>query len=84
MAKITIEQIKEEIAADGWLLLSSEYKNLDTEMEFECFEGHRVFAPWKKIRTRRECPLCKQNSLSKMDGEIIPKPKGVKRTLALD
>ena len=84
MAKITIEQIKEEIAADGWLLLSDEYKNLDTEMEFECFEGHRVFATWKKIRAKRECPICKQNSLSKMDGEIIPKPKGVKRTLALD
>ena len=84
MAKITLEQIKEELAADGWLLLSSEYKNLDTEMEFECFEGHRVFATWKKIRTKRECPICKQNSLSKMDGEIIPKPKGVKRTLALD
>ena len=84
MAKITIDQIKEEIAADGWLLLSSEYKNLDTEMEFECFEGHRVFAPWKKIRIRRECPNCKKNSLVKMDNEIIPKPKGAKRTLALD
>lgn len=84
MARITLDQIKEEIAADGWLLLSNEYKNLDTEMEFECFEGHRVFAPWKKIRVRRECQTCKQNSLIKMDNEIIPKPKGAKRTLALD
>ena len=84
MAKITLEQIREEIAADGWLLLSDEYKNLDTTMEFECFEGHRVFAPWKKIRVKRECPNCKKNSLVKMDNEIIPKPKGAKRTLALD
>jgi hypothetical protein len=84
MAKITLEQIREEIAADGWLLLSDEYKNLDTAMEFECFEGHRVFAPWKKIRVKRECPNCKKNSLVKMDNEIIPKPKGAKRTLALD
>ena len=67
MAKITLEQIKEELAADGWLVLSSEYKNLDTEMTFECFEGHRVFAPWKKIRTKRECPVCKKNSLVKIE-----------------
>ena len=84
MAKITLEQIKEELAADGWLVLSPEYKNLDTEMEFECFESHRVFAPWKKIRVKRECPICKRNSFAKMENEILPKPKGVKRTLALD
>ena len=84
MAKITLEQITEELAADGWLVLSSEYKNLDTEMIFECFEGHRVFAPWKKIRVKRECPICKKNSLVKIENEILPKPKGVKRTLALD
>ena len=40
MAKITIEQIKEEIAQDNWVLLSSEYKNLDTELIFECPNGH--------------------------------------------
>ena len=84
MAKITLEQIKEELAADGWLVLSPEYKNLDTEMEFECFESHRVFAPWKKIRVKRECPICKRNSFAKMENEILPKPKGAKRTLALD
>ena len=75
MAKITLDQIKEELAADGWLVLSSEYKNLDTEMIFECFEGHRVFAPWKKIRAKRECPICKKNSLVKIENEILPKPK---------
>jgi hypothetical protein len=84
MAKITIEQIREEVAADGWRLLSSEYKNLETEMEFECPEGHHVFAPWKKMRAKRECPICKNNTINKNDHQIIPKSKGVKRTLALD
>ena len=84
MAKITLEQIKEEVSADGWKLLSSEYKNLDTEMEFECPEGHRVFAPWKKMRTKRECVICKENPIIKNEHQIIPKSKGIKRTLALD
>ena len=62
MAKITLDQIKEEIAVDNWKVLSLEYKNLDTEMTFECENGHQVFAPWKRIRIRRECPRCKESS----------------------
>ena len=46
MAKITIDQIKEEIKVDGWELLSTEYKNLSTEMMFKCPNGHQVFLPW--------------------------------------
>ena len=84
MAKITLDQIKEEISEDGWKVISTEYTNLDTEMTFECPEGHRVFAPWKKIRAKRECPSCKPKIDIKQDGEILSKPKGVKRTLALD
>ena len=61
MARIKIEAIAEELAPDGWKVLSTEYQNLDTEMEFICAEGHKVYAPWKKIRTKRECPVCKQN-----------------------
>jgi hypothetical protein len=40
MAKITLDQIKEEVAQDGWKVLSLEYKNLETEMTFECSNGH--------------------------------------------
>jgi hypothetical protein len=84
MAKIKIEDIQTELAADGWKLISTEYVNLDTEMTFECPEGHRVFVPWKKIRTRRECPICKQRREVEQDDKVLSKPKGVKRTLALD
>lgn len=83
MAKITIDQIKQEVEVDGWKVLSLDYSNLDTEMTFECPEGHQVFAPWKRLRTKRECPICKQNIFQQSD-KIIPKPKGVKRILALD
>lgn len=49
MAKIQLDDIKAEIEKDGWKLISTEYKNLDTIMEFVCSEGHQVFAPWKKF-----------------------------------
>ena len=83
MAKITLDQIKQEVETDGWKVLSLDYSNLDTEMTFECPEGHQVFAPWKRLRTKRECPICKQNTFQQSD-KIIPKPKGVNRILALD
>ena len=84
MPKIKLEDIQNELAVDGWKVISTEYVNLDTEMTFECPEGHRVFVPWKKIRTKRECPSCKPKVDIKQDFEVLPKSKGVKRTLALD
>ena len=49
MSKIHLEDIQKEIESDGWKLLSTEYKNLDSEMIFECKEGHKVYSSWKKI-----------------------------------
>ena len=83
MAKITLDQIKQELEQEGWKVHSLEYKNLETEMTFECPNGHQVFAPWKKLRTRRDCPLCKEVTFQQSD-KILPKPKGATRILALD
>lgn len=84
MAKIKIESIAEELEPYGWKVLSTDYQNLDTEMEFLCPEGHKVYAPWKKIRTKRECPVCKQNQYKQNINIIKPKIKGENRVLALD
>ena len=45
--KIKIEDIKEDLKKDGWILISDKYENLDSELVFECNEGHRVFSSWK-------------------------------------
>ena len=84
MSKIKIEDIKAAAKQHGWTLLSTEYKNLDTELTFECSEGHRIFAPYKKVRNKWECPICKENKYFNFSDEIQPKKKGVHRTLALD
>ena len=59
--RIKYDDIKKLVADAGWQLVSTEYKNLDTEMEFICNEGHQVLAPWKKLRNKLECPICKKN-----------------------
>ena len=85
MAKITIESINEELASYGWKCISTEYKNLDTELQFNCEEGHLVCAPWKKVRKLQECPVCKQNAHKTNQPLVVEtKKKGQKRILALD
>ena len=84
MSKIKLPEIQEIVNAEGWVLISDKYTNLETEMVFECPEGHRVYAPWKKMRNKLECPTCARNDLAKQDGEILPKPVGIYRVLALD
>lgn len=84
MAKIKIEDIRAEVEQDGWKLLSDIYENLDAELIFECNEGHKVYAPWKKIRTRRECPTCKTLEWKEVGNKVLAKPRGAKRVIAID
>lgn len=83
LAKIKIEDIRKAAIEHGWELLSTEYKNLDTELNFKCNEGHTVYAPYKKIRDKWECPICKQNQYNFTD-KIIPKNKAIQRSIGLD
>lgn len=84
MARITLEEIAQELSEDNWQVTSDEYVNLDTEMEFRCSEGHPVFSTWKKIRQKRLCPVCEQNKLKNPKTTFTPKEKGKNRVLALD
>ena len=84
MAKIKIEDIRKAAEENGWKLISQEYKNLDTELIFECDEGHKVYAPYKKIRDKWECPICRTNSYYSFSETIIPKKSGVQRSVGLD
>lgn len=85
MAKNTMDIILERVKEAGWEPISNSYQNLDTVLEFKCDEGHLVYLPWRKGRTKLECPVCKQNKLK--DTPNIIKEKGARvknRILALD
>lgn len=84
MSRITLDSIKEKLNSEGWEVISTEYKNLSTEMEFRCPEGHKVFTTWDRLRKKQECPLCKHNLLTFNKSTVAEKKKGVTRVLALD
>ena len=83
LAKIKIDEIRKAAIEHGWELLSTEYKNLDTELNFKCNEGHTVYAPYKKIRDKWECPICQANKYYHFENKIIPKSKK-QRSIGLD
>lgn len=82
--KILLEDIRAEVEREGWKLLSDEYKNLDTELIFECSEGHKIYSSWKKIRQKIECPICKDNYNKINCSKVISKEKDSKRILSID
>ena len=83
--KFKIEDIKKEFENKKWQLLSEEYKNLNTELEAYCPEGHKVYVTYKKWRIYHECPICKANPLKKVvDMVVFPKQNNSTRVLALD
>lgn len=84
MSKFSIKSINEELEQYGWKCTSSTYVNLDEPLEFECDRGHKVYAPWKKIRSKRECPQCNENQYSHPSAAPKRKYSSTYRVLALD
>lgn len=84
MARITLEAIAQELEQYNWKVLSTQYTNLSTEMEFQCSEGHTVFTTWEKLRKKCECPVCKINTFKNENQVILPKKRNLNRILALD
>lgn len=82
--KILIEDIRAEVEKEGWKLLSEKYENLDSELIFECSDGHKVYSSWKKIRQKIECPFCKENYNKLNNSKIISKNPNIKRILSVD
>lgn len=83
MARINIEQIRNEAKELGWTLVSETYKNLDTEIEFICPKGHSVITTYAVWRARHSCPIC-DNPKLELSSKVVPKKKGQSRILALD
>jgi len=84
LAKIYIDDIRKAAIEHGWELISNEYKNLNSTLEFICEEGHHVFLPYKKVRDKWECPICIKNQYTFFDEKVLPKKKDIQRSIGLD
>lgn len=83
MARITIEQVRQEAEGRGWKLISETYKNLDTEIEFICPHEHRVITTYGQWRAHHSCPICDSPTME-LSKKVIPKKKNSIRILSLD
>lgn len=82
MARLKIEDIKQEVESFGWILLTENYVNLKTEMHFKCPEGHNNYYSLEKWRRGHKCLTCENNPLKNVP--ISPVKKNGYRILALD
>ena len=82
MARLKIEDIRQEVESFGWILLSENYVNLKTEMHFKCPEGHNNYTSLEKWRRGHKCLTCENNPLKNVP--ISPVKKNGYRILALD
>ena len=48
MARISIDEIKSCLSADGWTLVSEKYQNLDSNLEYRCNKGMQYVPLGKK------------------------------------
>jgi hypothetical protein len=44
---INVYSVANHLEEEGWKLISDSYKNLDTELEMMCPQGHKQFQTYK-------------------------------------
>ncbi|EWG12024.1 zinc-ribbon domain-containing protein [Cytobacillus firmus] len=73
--KESLKEIQEIAKSQGGRCLSIEYINVDTEMEFECANGHRFFNTPYRIKKGNWCRKCfyieKAGSTQRLDSNIM-------------
>ena len=82
---INIYTVANHLEELGWTLISTSYKNLKTELEMKCPNGHeqiRTYGDWRKHPT---CDKCLGGDSKKVKKNIVPiKQIDTQRILALD
>ena len=58
MKKLTIESVKESFEKEGYTLLSKEYVNNSTKLEYLCLQGHKHSISWNSWQQGRRYPYC--------------------------
>lgn len=62
---LKIHEVLDAVHQRGGKLLSTEYKNIDSTLEFECSKGHKFANTFSKIKHRNQwCPTCNKGSKS--------------------
>ena len=82
---INIYTVSNHLSENGWKLLSTEYKNLKTDLRMVCPEGHEVEQTYDEWRKHKRCEKCVAGDQYKIKSKKVPPKRiDVRRVLALD
>ena len=82
---INFYTVSNHLSENGWKLLSTEYKNLDTPLKMICPEGHEQEQSYKEWRKHMRCEKCFAGDPYKVKKNKVPIKKiDTYRILALD
>lgn len=82
---INVYSVGNHLEQEGWKLISTTYKNLDTELEMECPKGHRQFQTYKEWRKHPQCQECMAGDPHKIKKNYVPpKRDDTVRVIGLD
>ena len=56
--KISYDEIKQAFESEGYILLSTEYINNSSKLEYICPKGHKHSTNWDNFKQGRRCPEC--------------------------
>ena len=56
--RLSIDYINNKIIGSGYKLLSTEYKNSKTKLQFMCPKGHMFYKAWGSFQSGQRCPEC--------------------------
>lgn len=63
--KLTIEQVRQAFAQQGYALLSQHYINAHTSLDYVCPEGHTNTITWANFRLGNRCSMCTSSKRKK-------------------
>jgi len=69
---LTYKFVKEQIEKEGYKLLSTEYKNIETKLKLQCPENHIFYIRYHDFQQGHRCRLCHINK-TKTSFEFIKK-----------
>jgi hypothetical protein len=58
LKRLTIEYVREQFEKEGYELLSTEYVNTYTKLDYICPKGHKHYISWKNFSKHHGCPYC--------------------------
>ena len=70
---ITYKDVKEAFEKEGFTLLSKEYKNAITKLEYICPKGHEHSVSWNSFKNGTRCPKCNTSKGEKVIEDYLTK-----------